>query len=212
MINRRELMASGVAATLLAPLSLASVRAGSQGACSVFVSDERIPEAMAAAHESETLGATTLPLGTDVTAIYEWLDLSLREAPKGVAGLTTSNALFVIERLAWDRGLRTVYRGMHQRVLGRLSSLELVGAPNVCASVRSIAGAHFGRDLGLILAGVRPGPSDYPYVVTSQHVPRPDDTAFVSWLLAPRDQLRTRGVFSGDVGRLIPVSRERRGL
>jgi len=192
MINRRELVASGVAATLLTQVSLASVRAGSEGAPSVFVSDDRKPEARAAAREAATLGVDTLPLGTDVTAVYEWLDLSLRQSPLTVAGLTTPHALFVIERLAWDRDLRTVYRGLHQRVRGRLSSLKLVGSPDIAESVRSIDNGNFGRDLGRILARATPGPSDHAFLVTSQHVPRQNDTALASWLLAPRDQLRAR--------------------
>ena len=49
-------------------------------------------------------------LGTDVTPVYTRLDLELRPAPFAVAGLTSAHHLFVLERLGWDRGLRTVRR------------------------------------------------------------------------------------------------------
>ena len=63
-----------------------------------------------AASAAEACGAAVIWVGADVTPAYTRLDLELRPLPFAVAGLTSAHHLFVLERLGWDRGLRTVRR------------------------------------------------------------------------------------------------------
>jgi hypothetical protein len=55
----------------------------------------------------------------DVTRIwYTRLDPTWRVRPVWIAGMTTHGALFCLERLAWDHGMRVVYRGTHRALAG----------------------------------------------------------------------------------------------
>jgi len=128
MINRRELIASTVALSVAAQASAARTAAPASGGtvrsagptrptsqgiespAKYFVASRDLPDAHAAARATEALGATVVWLGADVTPVYTRLDLELRSAPCAVAGLTSAHHLFVLERLGWDRGLRTARR------------------------------------------------------------------------------------------------------
>jgi hypothetical protein len=53
----------------------------------------------------------------DVTGVwYERLDPVWRHVPVAVGGLTTAGALFCLEHLARDHGLRVIYRGIHEHL------------------------------------------------------------------------------------------------
>lgn len=196
MITRREIMASGIAVTLLARASAAAAvstaGADAQPQRRVFVAEAGIPDAVAATRTATGPGVVPLSFESDVTRVYEWLDVELRTARVLVGGLTTPQALFAIERLAWDRGLRTAYRGLHRRVGGPAPSHELLGSPAIVERIESIDPHEWAEGLGRALTVAVPGPADYRHVVTSQQVPRIDDNAFVSWLLAPREMMSRR--------------------
>jgi hypothetical protein len=203
MISRREVMASGIAMTLLARTATAAVGAtGPIGTCPgrvVFVADSRIPEARSAADSAAETGTECRSFASDITPVYEWLDLSFRTEPMRVAGLTTAHALFAIERLGWDRGLRTVYRGLHGAGRASAPSHAFVGARALVERLEDVerlgrlgrlGGREWPEHLGRILTGVVPGPDDHSDIVTSQQLPGHDDNALVSWLLAPRAMLQ----------------------
>ncbi len=114
MINRREIMASGLALTMLGRRSAAQAGTSGQesaaGAVPVFIADARFAQARAAARTAAARGAAIRFTNGDITPVYEYLDLALRETTFAISGLTSQNALFVLERLGWDRGLRTRVR------------------------------------------------------------------------------------------------------
>ena len=196
MINRREVLASGIAATLLGGASAAAVRSGARvearAGPSVFVADQRIPASRAAANAAETLGSIVQPLTADVTPVYEWLDLKLRDTSAPVAGLTTPHALFPIERLAWDRGLRTIYRGIHGRVDDGHRTHELAGSPEIIGALETVGDRHWFEVLGRVLAAAASQRLDDRHLVTEQWLPPSDDRRIVSWLLVPRATLRRK--------------------
>jgi hypothetical protein len=201
MINRREVMASG-AAMLLARGALAAASPGGHAADGparfVFVADERAPAARAAARAATDAswrptndrGTVYRPFASDITPIYDWLDLHLRATPASVAGVTTARSLFPIERLAWDRGLRTIYRGLHRDVAGPAPTHELLGSPAIVERIDGVESGDWAEIVGRVLAEAAPGPGDFRHIVTSQQVPDNDDSALISWLLAPREMLR----------------------
>jgi hypothetical protein len=119
-MNRRRILQLGAA-------SLISLRAGGPGSLSCasaaprilplhrVIFDERRPAARAFAGNLRALAVPTLGFDGDVTDFwYDDLDLRWREAPCPIAGLTAEGALFCLERLAWDRGLRVVWRARHR--------------------------------------------------------------------------------------------------
>jgi hypothetical protein len=199
MINRREIMASGLAVTLLARTSAAAIPTTATGSGRfIFVADESLAEARAAARSARALGAATRFMATDVTPVYLWLDETLRKAPAAVAGLSTWHAPFLLERLGWDRGLRTIYRGIHRRTGGSSPAHELSGSPAIVERIRGIVagdgigGRHWAASLGRALAATSPGDVDDRHVLGAQRPPGLDDAALVSWLLVPRSMLLSR--------------------
>jgi hypothetical protein len=105
MVNRRELLATSIA------LSLVARAQGANGPSAThFIAATGLVKARAAAQAAAASGAEIIWLGSDLTPVYTWLDTALRRAPFALAGLTTSHDFFIIERLAFDRGLRTVRR------------------------------------------------------------------------------------------------------
>jgi hypothetical protein len=190
MINRREVIASGLAVSFLARTSAASLAGapptGSHEAVAFFAADERFAAARAAARAAASRGAATQSLGADVTALYESLDLAWRTFPFAVSGLTTTNALFVIERLAWDRGLRTVYRGIHRHAGdGRLEH-ELLGPPTLIPRIEERARRNWGGALGRALVEWVPEAAERQQIVSPQMLPDVGGATLASWLLMPK--------------------------
>lgn len=198
MINRRDVIASGLAVSLLARSSAASIAgaAPAAGTATVqrFVADVRFPEARAAARAAGNRGAAIQSLAEDVTPLYESLAAAWRSAPFALAGLTTKNAFFVIERLAWERGLRTVYRGIHLRDADDRFRHELLGSPAWVGRVGfDEAPEAWAAVLGHELAVWSPEPVERPAVTSSQALPGADRTTLASWLLVPKGAIRQRG-------------------
>jgi len=114
-INRREVLASGFALSLLAPGTAASrivsVQHGQRTALHCFVADGRDATALAAADAVSARGAAVILAGADLTPLYAALDELWRNAPAPVAGVTTTSTAFALERLALHHGLRIAYRG-----------------------------------------------------------------------------------------------------
>lgn len=115
-LNRRELLASGFALSLLgiATSRFAPPRRGQRQGLRYFVAESRDATALAAGEEAAAQGAAVILAGIDVTAIYVALDDLWRKAPDAVAGMTTASTAFVLERLALHHGLRLAYRGEHR--------------------------------------------------------------------------------------------------
>jgi hypothetical protein len=118
MTDRRVFLQSALMASALAAGPLARMPAAAANAPSLaferFVFDARFAEAVEAARRAAASGVPLAETTGDVTSLwYRDLDLSWRRAPMTLAGVTTRGALFVLETLAADRGMRVLYRGEH---------------------------------------------------------------------------------------------------
>ncbi|MGH8150329.1 MAG: hypothetical protein ACRETB_10215 [Steroidobacteraceae bacterium] len=72
--------------------------------------DERFAEAIRFGHAAEQHGLPLRPIRGDVTRIwYDELAPLWRRQPRPIAGLTAYAALFCLERLARDHGMRVVH-------------------------------------------------------------------------------------------------------
>ena len=115
MASRREFLQAGLAASVL-PIA-ASARESAPEALdkrSSFykvVFDERFPASVAFAGEMKKRGVPVHGIQGDITDLW-FYDLYYRckQGPAAIAGLTAHGALFCLERLAWDHGMRVVYR------------------------------------------------------------------------------------------------------
>jgi hypothetical protein len=191
MISRRAIVASGLAVPFLAHASAASLTGATprrnHAAAAYFAADERFAEARESAHAVALRGAATQSVGEDITALYESLDLAWRTLPFAVAGLTTTNALFVIERLAWDRGLRTVYRGTHRHAGDEGFEHDLLGPPTLIRRIEGRAERSWAAELGRALVEWVPEPEERRQVVVAQTLPGAGGATLASWLLMPRN-------------------------
>lgn len=130
MTSRREFLQTGMAVSalplavneLLLPEAAASAvgTAVHAEACNVTlhkaIFDNRYAESRVFAREAGKRGVPTYALNEgDVTDLwYEELDLLWRKTPAAVAGLTQFGPMFVLERLANERGMRVAIRVEHQ--------------------------------------------------------------------------------------------------
>jgi hypothetical protein len=168
-----------------------------------FIYDERFAEAAAAARRAAAHGAALAATTGDVTSLwYDDLDLRWRRAPMTLGGVTTRGALFVLETLAADRGMRVLYRGEHD-----VASRD--GVTHALAGPESVLGAiarsneswplALGRALAACATSTAPGsgagfgrfswrsPAD-----TAGAAPNgPRAEPLHSWIIAPRSAVGT---------------------
>ena len=117
MTNRRQFIHSSFALTV-AGSSVFSI-VGAQSATppmrfTHFVFDKHFPAATAVARDVARTGTGLAETDGDMTALwYDELDLAWRKSPMPLAGVTTHQALFVLETLAADHRMRVIYRGAH---------------------------------------------------------------------------------------------------
>jgi hypothetical protein len=140
VITRREFLEAATAAAVPAIAGAAqradrSSRAARRGRASSFaLVDERYIESRGAGAQLAGSGATllTIPDG-DVTQVWlQHLAPAWKRQPLTVTGLTARPALFCLEQLARDYGLRVVYHGEHiVHFEGRTEHRLLRGAQSV---------------------------------------------------------------------------------
>jgi len=148
MTSRREFLQIGIAASAL-PLATQAARAAgfdalggaAPGVPSIplykVVYDTRFAASVAFGHRAASLGAAVHAIQGDMTRL--WFDdiyHRWKQAPVAIAGLTAQGPLFCFERLAWDQGLRVVFRAEHGPTQHALSGPEslLVEARDVLAN------------------------------------------------------------------------------
>lgn len=76
--------------------------------------DERFPTSRTFAQQVSRHGVAVHAIKGDITSVW-FNDLSVRwkQSPAAIAGLTAPAALFCLERLAWDHGMRCVFHEEH---------------------------------------------------------------------------------------------------
>ena len=113
--NRRDVMTAGGA---LAALSAIAPSIGTAQAASLArqplhmaVVDTRFAPARTFAAQMKRSGLRVAPINGDITELwYDELDGLWRRQPAAIAGFTADSALFCLERLAMDRGLRVAFQ------------------------------------------------------------------------------------------------------
>jgi hypothetical protein len=120
MASRRKFLQIGMAALAL-PMSVrASLLSSSHKKAAdthlyKVVFDERFPSGRTFARAAERRGWDVHAIRGDVTDLwFRDLDKQWKKNPVAIAGFTAYAALFCLERLSWDYGMRVVYRGDHR--------------------------------------------------------------------------------------------------
>ena len=205
-LSRRRFMKSGIAVSAAA--SLAAVPSVSRATSSdplglklplhLALFDTRFPAAHAFARALAIRGVTLAPFDGDVTPVwFEQLDPVWRQYPLTVAGLTTEGALFCLEQLAWDNGMRVAYRGIHAASPDGGTDHVLEASVHRSHDVQGrISGAQpWPAQVADIIANIDEAVSAFPSDAASRSQAtyrtrsRPDraPSRLVSWLIAPKN-------------------------
>jgi len=161
MTSRREFLQIGIAASAL-PLATQVARAASLGEIGAaqrapvslykIIYDARFPESVVFGNRAAALGVDVHAIDGDMTRL--WFDdiyHRWRQSPVAIAGLTAHGPLFCFERLAWDQGLRVVFRAEHGQDAGGLLTNAVSGPQGMLGLAR---GAVEREDWGSAMADV----------------------------------------------------------
>jgi hypothetical protein len=112
MSTRREFLQYGFVATSLPFIAAAAVeRELLTTPLYKVIFDERFPASVAFANQVKSEGLPVHGIRGDITALwFHDLDLRWRQGPAAIAGLTDANALFCLDLLARDKGMRVEAR------------------------------------------------------------------------------------------------------
>jgi hypothetical protein len=197
MVNRRSVLKIGAATVagvlVKVPVSdqnLSQTRA--QIAFHRAVFDERFAECRGFAAELDSAGVFTSAIRGDVAKLwYDDLRVHLRENRLPFAGLTDRAALFCLEELARDVGMRVIFRADHMIDQNGHTQHTAVGPASLAAVARNLPKeTGFGRALAVLfsqfdinaLNASRPG--DMAAQKRTGPFSPENKTALVSWLIA----------------------------
>jgi hypothetical protein len=122
MASRREFLQGAIAASAL-PLIIGAGPASPlarRRTVTLYkaVYDERFAPARSFARQAQKSGIAAAGFKSDITNLW-FADLHHRwrkaRTPVAVAGITAPSALFCLERLAWDHGMRVIVEARHVR-------------------------------------------------------------------------------------------------
>ncbi len=200
MTTRREFLQAGIAVPLAAGV-FAADRPGLADNASITrpavlplykaVFDERFPESVTFAAEMRRLGIDTHGIAGDMTDLwYHDLHAQWTKTPVPIAGLTAHGPMFCLERLAWDHGMRVVFRAEHrfrpdacvEHVISASESLL-----NEAAALRT-AGPDWSVEVAGLVRRYTPGRAEtWPAIVTAiGRQPQTEQDPLYSWVIAPR--------------------------
>jgi hypothetical protein len=197
MLNRRTFLQAGVTAVPLAAgaaMALGANQAKAAGTSAVplhtVVFDERFADSVAFANEARWMGQRTSAISGDVTRLwYDDLYHAWKHGPVAIAGLTTKDAMFCLEILGNDAGLRLLVKGEHRYEAGRIKH-RMIG-PELAVAGTSLdqCGAGWSAPVAQMLVGC-PATRERRTEVTaaSGATAAREPVTLVSWLLAPRQR------------------------
>jgi hypothetical protein len=143
MVNRREFLFTGMAAASTLSIATAVEAAASQRATGEFalpshaplykvIYDERFSDSVTFGLAARRVGLAAQAISGDITALwYHDLFPRWQRAPVAIAGLTSHGPIFCLERLAWDVGMRVVFRAEHRSLQPRSMEHVVCGPPGM---------------------------------------------------------------------------------
>ncbi len=196
MTNRREVLQGGIALTSLPIVANVAWAAdtrpatkASAGTLYRVVFDDRFGAARAFGAEAVRLGAAVHGIDGDITDFwYHNLDLQWRRETLAIAGMTLHGPLFCLERLAWDVGMRVVYRAEHVQARSGPTT-HLIQAPQgflPLASAQHAREDDWARCAARLVASCPLDTRAYPTASRVGTVSAEDNDRLISWVIAPR--------------------------
>jgi hypothetical protein len=188
MITRRGLLQTGTAALSATALGVKPFAANQAPPARIHrvLYDLRYAPSTAFGAEAARAGFATRPFDGDITEVwYHELYPLWRERPAAIAGMTAEGAVFCLERLAWDAGMRVTFRVDHRTLED--GSVEHIPGSDAAAAVTLAlrkAGSQWARESARLMTRALPGivaPSG-PHHDTGP----PGTPSLVSWVIARR--------------------------
>lgn len=189
MTNRREFLQTA-AALSTAPLAGHAAFAKGTGAPTLdaVIFDTRYAEGRHFGTRAGLLGASLRSIEGDITAL--WQDELLgrwQSGPTVMAGLTERPALFLLERLAWEHGMRVVFEAEHEPAHGGAAHRLLRTAHPGLSRELEAAGQSWPSVLAdALVAGTRTRTHDFRPTDAGLARKLGEPTKLHSWIIAPR--------------------------
>jgi len=191
MTSRREILKAGLAASAV-PLAASAFAARSARPEAValykVLYDTRFPESVAFATRAAEHGHAIHAMHGDMTRFwYDDLYHRWRQGPAAIAGLTAHGALFCLERLAWDQGMRVVFRAEHTVAVSGCVAHAVEGP---AALVERAADTVGGRGWAEAMADIavqcprRRTQHSMAHIETATATPSPPVEKLYSWVIA----------------------------
>jgi hypothetical protein len=156
------------------------------------VFDEKFPESVAFAGEMRRLGVSTDGIAGDMTGLwYSDFHPQWTKKPAAIAGLTAYGPLFCLERLAWDHGMRVVFRGEHRYRPDACIEHVISAPPPALRDTDALRAAGSNWSAQVARLAIRSGPGRLetsPVIVTPAAgvSARNENEPLFSWVIAPR--------------------------
>jgi hypothetical protein len=195
MVNRRSVIKIGTAAVAGAAVNLPKLGRSvppprAQAAFQRAVFDERFAECRAFAAELRGAGIFTSAIRGDVADLwYGDLRANLKKTRLPIAGLTDRVALFCLEELSRDVGMRVIFRADHTMDQNGHARHTAVGPAPLVAATHSLPPEAKHAEFGSAMAGLltkfdisEPRDSS-PQKRTGPFSPR-NKTTLVSWIIS----------------------------
>ena len=189
MTNRREFIKTA-AALSAAPLAgrAAFAKGTPVAALEAVIFDTRYGEARHFGTRAGVLGASLRSIEGDITAL--WQDELLgrwKSGPAAIAGLTERHALFLLERLAWEHGMRVVFQAEHTPTSrGAAHRLLRTAHPGLSRELEA-AGQSWPSVLAdALIASTRSPTHDFRPTDAGLAESLGEATKLHSWIIAPR--------------------------
>ena len=192
MVNRRSVMKLGAATVAGALVNLPALgrnvaQAPVHNALRRAVFDERFAECRAFADELNSAGVLTSAIRGDVARLwYHDLRVQLSKNPAPLAGLTDRPAVFCLEELARDVGMRVIFRADHIMSQNGHTQHTAVGPASLVAATHNLPPeTGFGRAIARLFSRFD---IDEPRDTAAQKRTGPfspeNNMALVSWVIA----------------------------
>ncbi len=189
MTNRREFLQTTATLTAAASFSpRASFATNASLALMAAIVDTRFAATAGFSAATSAQGVPTHEIGGDITAV--WLN-HLRERwaqqPAALAGLTARPALFCLEQLARDQGLRVVYHAEHKQLAsGDMQHTVLTPLAGIDAALLTATGDHWPHFIAEQLNKIKQVPlTAGPSQACMPAFHNDDEITLHSWVLAP---------------------------
>lgn len=198
MTNRREVLQMGLGVTLL-PLDAATAWAVPAGtareekAIPLYKAlyDMRFPASRVFGERMTVRGVPVAALTTgDMTSLwFDDLHHQWKKGPMAISGLTARGPLFCLEQLAWEHGMRVVFRARHSLTNEGSILHEIEGTDAAVEAAKRVAvdewwAAGFGDVIGYY-AHTNGKQVSAQAATARSAVALPEEEALFSWVIAP---------------------------